>query len=143
MSDWVPVALKAGLTLTSLGLVSWPLLRPRLSQSGDSEVQRRLRALLDEKERLLVEIKDLDLSRDTDKISADDYEPMVKQAKAAAADVLRQIDELNRTGVVPAPVVAPTSAESPGRPVLPACPQCGAETDSDDAFCRKCGKKLE
>lgn len=118
----------------------------------DLQGSERRRALLLEKEALLRNLKDLEFERDADKIGSEDFARIERKLRARAKEVLMLLDE----------EAAPFRAEAerlisehvgeqahgsrepsrePERPLT--CPTCEAANDSDAAFCKKCGAKLQ
>jgi Double zinc ribbon len=79
-------------------------------------------------EQLLVEAKDL--------FEAQDYEGALKNARLAQ----RSAAGVKVEAISPPPrLSAPATAPSPGS----VCSSCGAPLKADDAFCRKCGAKVQ
>jgi hypothetical protein len=75
-----------------LGLLSaWLLISPHLVSSTDNTDQRRSNTLVEEKERLLQILRDLELDKDTYKISNEEFALMNQQIRAELGQVLEKI----------------------------------------------------
>lgn len=125
-----------------VGFVGWPLLRPSEYSVDIDELVRKQTELKEEKERLLTEIKDLELTHETGKISTADFSQMSSSAKRKAAAVLKELDEVeyNLASGKKGKKRKPKKAK---KQAITACPTCGKKVDSADAFCRKCGASLQ
>ena len=78
-------------SLVTLAYVGAPLLAPAITK-GSTAADYRRRQLLYEKDRLLNEIKDLDLEQMAGKLSAEDYATLKNDLKREAAVVLQALD---------------------------------------------------
>ena len=141
--------------LLVVGFVGWPLLRPSEYNVDESELLRRKRELEEQKDQLLTEIKDLELTHSTGKISTPDFSQMSAAAKRRAAAVLKELDDVayelkGKKGrkskkakkAKKSPPTAPAT-EKPAEPPASLCPTCNEKVDSSDAFCRNCGAGLK
>ena len=111
-------------------------------------------ALLQEKQTLLLALKDLESERDAGKLSSDDYRELNDQYRKRAREVLRQLDGMlsphrdrARALLVGAPAAAVVESSDKPQPVAAApaadsCKSCGAGNDADAVFCKKCGARL-
>jgi len=144
-------------------LIARPLLAPELPV--DETEEWRTSKLLEDKERLLAEIRELDMDFATGKLTQDDYGKLRSRTLAEAAATMQAIAE--------APDRAPREREEPAEEPVPAlgplpkagqvpiedelegeiaarkraleehaCPGCGAGHDPHDRFCRLCGAQL-
>ena len=111
-------------------------------------------ALLQEKQTLLLALKDLESERDAGKLSSDDYRELNDQYRKRAREVLRQLDGMlsphrdrARALLVGAPAAAVAQSGDNPQPIAAApaadsCKSCGAGNDADAVFCKKCGARL-
>ncbi len=131
-------------------LIGWPLIAPvRYAKEEDTE-------LLTRKEKLLEEIRDLDMDYASGKLSETDYRQLRARSLADAAAVMKQISEAP-------PVVSDDEDEdellevedfdtvddierqiAERKAVLLArsCPACGTVKRPGDRECRSCGAML-
>lgn len=104
-------------------------------------------ALLQEKQALLVALKDLEAERDSGKLSQDDFRELNAQYRQRARTVLQQLDALLAPHRADAKrLLSGAMIEAPAAPVAPAadgCKACGAANDVDAVFCKKCGARLQ
>jgi ribosomal protein L40E len=109
-------------------------------------------ALLQEKQTLLLALKDLESERDSGKLSVEDFRELNDQYRKRAREVLRELDAMlaphrdrarsllsgaaavSSSHSAPQPAAAQSAAES--------CKSCGAGNDGDAVFCKKCGTRL-
>jgi hypothetical protein len=112
-------------------------------------------ALLQEKQNLLLALKDLENERDSGKLSSDDYRELNDQYRKRAREVLRQLDGMlsphrararSLLDGAPAMTVAAASFEKP-QPLATvtaanSCQSCGTGNDADAVFCKKCGARV-
>ena len=82
-------------SLVTLAYVGAPLLAPAITK-GSTAAEYRRRQLLDEKERLLNEIKDLDLEQMAGKLSQEDFTMLKNELNREAALVLQALDESSK-----------------------------------------------
>lgn len=143
------------LILVSAYLVARPFLLPEKQAPEEEE-----NPLVQEKEKLLDAIRELDLDFATGKLSEEDYRELRERYKSQAALVLKAIRE--QSAEVPD---ALTYRERPGdeapspeeevemaveKEILEkkvelasrSCPNCGALRSPEDRFCRMCGTNL-
>lgn len=90
------LVLAALLTLATVVLVSWPFLRepaPRQDElaSFDREERQRL-ALIEERDRALAALKELEFEHRTGKIADGDYRELVGPLRRRAAGAIRELD---------------------------------------------------
>ncbi len=104
-----------------------------------------------QKEALLVQIHQLDFDYETGKIPPEVYQPQRTQLVNAAANILRQLDQLTETNKdLVAQIEAAIAQIRQSRPkptavstrTLAYCPQCGQPVETGDKFCAACGHKL-
>lgn len=75
-----------------LGLLSaWLLISPHLVASSSATSQRRSDTLMEEKDRLLQILRDLELDKDTQKISNEEFAIMNQQIRLELGEVLEKI----------------------------------------------------
>jgi hypothetical protein len=111
-------------------------------------------ALLAEKRRLLLALKDLEAERDSGKLSGEDYTDLNDQYRKRAREVLRELDGLlgphrSRAKQLLAGAGAAAEPVAPAPPPVAAapaavlsCSSCGLPNDTDAVFCKKCGTRL-
>jgi len=138
-----------------------------------TEGERRLSALLAEKDRLLNALQELDFDASLGKVSAEDYPAQRGALLQAGAQVLRQIDQLApaQAAATPAedrleaaiatrrlatsgPAVSDEDLEervaqrrasrsASREKVAGFCPRCGKPVLASDRFCPSCGSSLK
>ena len=109
------LGLAAALAVVCVLLVALPLVRERRAPDGSMEAlsgadTRRLQ-LLEERDRLLAALQDLELDRDLQKISEDDYQLMRAALRRDVGSVLVKLDA---TGPRPAQGSGETAADARG-----------------------------
>jgi len=79
-------------TLLSLG-AAWYLVKPHIAAETElfSQTTSRKNTLLEEKERLVQILRDLELDHDTHKLSDDEFEIMNRQIRAELAGTLEKL----------------------------------------------------
>jgi hypothetical protein len=108
------VAIGALLAVAAVLLVALPFLREpepaddRLDAPTPDE-ERRL-ALVEERDRALAALKELEFDHRTGKLADDDYRSLVGPLRRDAAEALRALDRQARYG---GPMIEPTSIEAP------------------------------
>lgn len=136
--------------LVVIYLIAAPLARGEPSDAASDTASLLLR-----KERLLADIRDLDMDLVTGKLDEDDHRRLRAALMVDAAHTLKALEE---TGVAAPRDGSPTARESAatdedawvedliaarkGAILSSACPSCGAVADPEDAFCRRCGAAL-
>ncbi len=158
-------------TLLLLGIaviaVAWPLLQERRGQLVTELAHETLAesdpltTLHEQRDAIYQAIKELRFDYQVGKVSEADYKAFDTHLRGQAAQVLKQIDTLEKVEADPAldasleaeiaalrqvngsrparrtPVAAPA-----GKAALNFCPQCGHRLQSGDRFCGKCGAAL-
>ncbi len=144
------------LILVSAYLVARPFLVPEKQAPEEEE-----NPLVQEKEKLLDAIRELDLDFATGKLSEEDYQELRERYKSQAALVLKAIREAaakvpdslgtyrERLGEE-APSPEEEAEMAVEREILEkkfelasrSCPSCGALRSPEDRFCRMCGTNL-
>jgi hypothetical protein len=165
---WFFVLLAALALIAGLVLL-WESLRaalgasepPELRASAEAEARRRL---LERKESLLRNLRDLKFDRDGGKISTPDFDALDAKLRGQAKEVLRLLDEdvapfkqkaeelvterlgsERRDPYRDQPGDAPESDEAAigGKaPTQLTCDVCETQNDPDAVFCKKCGARL-
>lgn len=156
----------------TMAFVGWPLVHPLLTDDEPSQRENKRKALLEEKERLLNAIRDLDHDHRTGKLDDADHTALTDRLKRQAAETLRDLDvnegrKVLRPGDSPAPDPVPVSTgprvtadaptirvthaelkdaaarEAGGNAAVRFCTKCGRQAKvGDDKFCGKCGSTL-
>ena len=149
----------------AMAYVGWPLITPLLAEDAPSAREEKRKELVEEKERLLQALRDLDHDRRTGKLEDDDYKTLGDRLKADAANVLRELDQNDgRRGDAPsAPVQTELPDTKPAKPAAPpASPASPAVFDTPTIrvthkelqeqaakagvamkFCTKCGRQAK
>lgn len=138
------------LLVAVVSMIGVPLLRP---DTPDELVPDS--SLVAAKERLLGDIRDLDLDLETGKLDEQDHRRLRAVALAGAAETIRAIEDAERPNggpvddaVEPAPPVEAgdplevTIAARKRALALAVCPSCMRAVEPGDAFCRRCGAEL-
>jgi hypothetical protein len=90
------LVLAAGLALAVVVFVARPFLREPAPASDlldePSELERRRLELVEERDRALAALKELEFDHRTGKVSDDDYRQMIGPLRRQAADALRALD---------------------------------------------------
>lgn len=161
----------AGSVLLGISLLAAVALYLAYPFWGAPARQKRVRRsqhdiLLEQKEALLAQIRNLDFDFSTGKIAPELHDPQRAELMAAATTVLQQLDDLEKGGTVTDDAMEaaiararrtrsakPDDAEieaavararqpnkANGRTQF--CPQCGHRVDATDKFCAACGHSL-
>lgn len=138
-------------------LIAAPILRPH----PDDEHTDAAPTLVARKERLLTDIRELDMDLATGKLDVEDHRRLRRSTLVQAADALRALEEAeaaapDRSSTIPNHGVEEELDDDAADDELErlidarkhelevrACPECGGPRDVDDAFCRRCGIELE
>ncbi|MEM7342705.1 MAG: zinc ribbon domain-containing protein [Chloroflexota bacterium] len=158
----------------ALTLVFYPLWQQtRQTTSVDHTTTKQAEAELRLRyEATLATIRDLMLDHEMEKVSTEDYEPLLYKAKVEAAQIRQKMDQLQAQRSAPAidptldeqlevmiakaraeqgPPSAGIEAEIVALTQISArekteggqtCPSCQTAVSSDDLFCRTCGQRL-
>lgn len=115
--------------------VSEPLLRARTNNMlVDEYVDTPVHHLLSRKDSIYIAMKDLEFDFTTGKLSDQDYKELREKFAAQAAQVLKEIDDLEAgEGQKPEPKA------KVGKSV---CPTCGFGHREGDRFCQSCGAQF-
>jgi len=117
--------------------VSQPLLRAKPENILNDEYEESpMQHLLSRKDSIYTAMKDLEFDYSTGKLSDEDYAALREKSAGEAAEVLREIDEMESGA---------KSAKKPAkRPkiAVPFCTACGFKLKPGDRFCQSCGSPL-
>lgn len=110
--DTLSIVFVGAIIATAFGFSLWPLFQTSevsidSSSSGDREGQAasEIARLFSEREQAYKNIMEIDLDREMGKLSDEDYEDMISQARADAVEVLRRLETRGvKEGMVPAHV---------------------------------------
>lgn len=80
------------IAVAAVVLVSLPFLRSSADDVGSTELQDRRLMLIDERDRTLAALKELEFDHRTGKIDDADYRALVGPLRRAAAEVLQALD---------------------------------------------------
>ncbi len=150
-------------TFLLLLIVLYLIVAP-LARGEPADPERDASALLARKERLLSDIRDLDMDLATGKIEEQDHRRLRAALLADAAQILRALEEagIDASGEEPAAAVSGEAAVGPrdAEPLADearlealiaarkreiassACPSCGAPSAPGHASCGRCGTEL-
>lgn len=132
------------------------IVRPFLVEQKVSRpvVPQKYNSILAERERLLSSIEDLDLEYDLQKISSQEHTRNRDILLSQAAEVLVQLDKLEKKVPKNMRVSAPVENEDDLEGMIETrrrelkgdksrfCSHCGKAVKPEDQFCGKCGEKL-
>lgn len=96
--------------LVAVGLAVWPLFAGSRGEMDRREIE--LRELEAEKARLLEDLHEVDLDRETGKLSEEDYRANQARLKGRAVEVMRKIEALREGGGGEQPESDETSSSS-------------------------------
>lgn len=89
----IPLIVGAVIAVAAVVLVSLPFLRASADDQGSStELQDRRLMLIDERDRTIAALKELEFDHRTGKIDDTDYRALVGPLRRAAAEVLQALD---------------------------------------------------
>lgn len=121
----------------------------------------KLKNLNNQKDSLYAAIKDIEFDYGLGKLSQEDYQELNAKYKNEAASVLKEIDSIEKEGGVntldqeleqeilayrKSSTISDSDIEneiSAFRANNQNCPSCGAEYNSEDSYCSKCGAKVQ
>jgi hypothetical protein len=150
--------------LAVVGIVSVPLLSEASASNLVPASGGLLPDLMAEKTAIYTAIRNLEFDHDVGNIDDDEFARLLRQHKAQAIELLRQIDSAKdrrpsgkgakaaQRGGQPKPsgqvkqqtkqsVAREKKAATAGAAIF-ACPSCGRAYEKGDGFCAKCGTKL-
>ncbi|MCJ7718058.1 MAG: zinc ribbon domain-containing protein [Anaerolineales bacterium] len=132
------------------------IVRPFLVEqhTGSPDVPQKYDSLLADRERLLSAIEDLDLEFELEKISSKDHSRNRDILLAEAAEVLVQLDKLEKRVPKNKRISSPTESGDDLEEMIETrrrelkgdkssfCSNCGKAVKLEDQFCGQCGEKL-
>jgi hypothetical protein len=149
------ILIGAALVILVAFLVGQPLLDNRTRREPEPGEADRLRQ---ERDQLLVALRDLDFDYSLGKLIEEDYTPLRADLVRQGAEVMKQLDAVGQAPQSPQPPGAarpPAAAsdsdieqaiaarrQSRPKETRAACPRCGAPTQPADDFCPRCGAAL-
>jgi hypothetical protein len=118
----VSIVLGVLLAAAVVVLVAWPFLRePVADDDRIAEPEQGRLALVEERDRALAALKELEFDHRTGKIDDEDYRALVGPLRRAAAAALRSLDaEKGKERVMSEPTPEPTPPPDEGTPPTPA-----------------------
>jgi hypothetical protein len=139
------------LAILAAAFILRPLIDREAEEAGTGETA--LSSKRAELEHVLSLIQDLDMDYAMEKIPADDYKGSRPELLSRGADLMREIESLERTnGRQPAPERSDLDAEieaevarlrgGPGAAPAGFCGRCGQPALAGDRFCIRCGAPL-
>ena len=139
-------------------LVVMYLVAAPAAREDPAEEEAEASALLARKERLLSDIRELDMDLVTGKLDEEDHRRLRAASLVDAADTLKALEDVELASSLMAAsaesdTVDPIDVDDDarleawiaarkGELEAPACSSCGSVCDADDAFCRRCGAEL-
>jgi hypothetical protein len=123
------------LVLVTIVLVGWPLANPeKYRRIGWAAPQGSVQDLYSARDSTFDALRDLQFEFTTGKLSQADYDMLKTRYDLKAAQILQQLDALKPAR----PAGRAKKAASAGK----VCPKCGAESDTSNRFCVRCGGRL-
>lgn len=117
-------------------LVALPFLREPTAQDdklvAPTDADLRVAALVEERDRALTALKDLEFDHRTGKITDDDYRTLVPQLRQAAAAALKALESYGPGMSVPEPSPPPDEGTLPYPPPDEGTPPSVPPPDEDD-----------
>jgi len=117
------LALGIVVAVTAVVLVALPFLREPVAADdrldAKTEADERRLALVEERDRALAALKELEFDHQTGKVTDDDYRALVGQLRRTAAEALKALDRPARYGPrmsEPTSIETPTPVPEPGPP---------------------------
>ena len=158
-------AIMAGGVLVFVLQPVWQAIQPTETEEDAAAPVDRLEELYARRDAIYQSIKEIEFDYKVGKLTEEDYQYFSAQLKREAAEVLRQIDELQAqqasirevlekriqelreqlgttvagTPPTPAPAVASAGTGATGDTYPRFCTQCGAPLRGGDRFCSQCG----
>lgn len=119
----ISLTVVAVIVCLAFGYTFWPLFQPSVSSSEKTSSDESRLKISDEIARLLLEreqayknIMEIDLDREMGKLSDEDYQDMIGQARAEALEILRRLESKGvKEGMTPAHVSEEEAAEAATR----------------------------
>jgi hypothetical protein len=90
------ITLAVAIFVATFIFISWPLLNFKSAFKKQNSTLKRLDLALYEKERLLTNLKDLELDRSMGKITAEDYDNLREQLLSEASHIYQTLDEIEK-----------------------------------------------
>lgn len=129
-----------------LWLVFGPLFADRGTVEKATRREGRRRELIEERERVLESIRELDFDHRMGKVEEADYQEARGRYEAQAIEVMKAIDRTNgRPGQVDIEKQVEAeiaSLRQKGPPSGARCPDCGASLSAGAKFCAQCGRPV-
>lgn len=142
--------------LLSILYVAYPYLKENQNNSKPKDEKKaQVLKLLEQRERIIFELDELDLDYQANKINEKDYLVMRKEFLQAAAGVMHQLEEIGYTDEQQQKGLAMGFERNDEYEMLITnrrrvrqektsgfCPKCGAPLQKSDMFCPKCGEVI-
>lgn len=144
--DTLSIATAVALGVGCACLVIWPLVFPDRAAGDGHDRQSLVDELAEEKEKLLVALKEIEFDHRTSKLSDEDFHKLDSDYRARALDCLRRIEELGL--VSDADPLAAVEADvrralrGPTASGPRSCLGCGERLASASRFCSNCGQPV-
>lgn len=130
------------LTAAILIGILYPLFKPPERVSVRKPGIQDEEELLEQKEQLLKEIKDIEFDYRLGKLSEEDYRDLSAKFKLKAVDIMKRIDIKDTSQEEKTATVSRGKKSAPHPAPINFCPSCGAEVKAEDNYCSGCGRKL-
>lgn len=145
--ETIAIAAAAVLGLACAALVIWPLLAGDRGFGAGLERELLVDELAEEKEKILVALKEIEFDHRTGKLSNEDFRKLDSDYRTRALETLRRIEDLglestsDPLAVVEADVRRALEGNSPSAPR--SCLGCGERLASATRFCSNCGQPVQ
>lgn len=142
MGDFLVLVIMAA-ALGGIGLyVSAPLLKERRTEKmlADYYEETERHHLLSRKDSIYTAIKDLEFDHKTGKLSDEDYAELREKFEQQAAEILKEIDDLQSGKTTTSRKKSKTAAKKEAK--VRFCSACGQEIKVDAKFCSACGERM-
>lgn len=135
--ETVSIAIVGVIIAAAFGYALWPMIQDSSASAGLSSEDERdkrtaddLARLFHERERAYNNILEIDLDREMGKLSEEDYEDMILQARAGAVEILRRLENRGvKEGMVPAHLSDDEVVETAARTARLKAVPTGAQAD--------------
>jgi hypothetical protein len=124
--------------LVSFGTIAWPFFERRRRPDDTPRTRKPWDDLVSRRNAAYQALKELEFEYNLGNLSDEDYTDLRERYRSQAAGILQRLDtEMNQTEPD-----APPAATSPQTPET-ACAFCGEDIEPGDAFCWRCGGRLD
>ncbi len=145
--ETLALAAAVALGLACAALVVWPLLARDRGAGAGMERELLVDELAEEKEKLLLALREIEFDHRTGKLSDEDFRKLDSDYRGRALETLRRIEDLGLVSesdplaLVEADVRRALQDRAPSGPR--SCFGCGERLASDSRFCSNCGQPVQ